>query len=170
MTKYTIKHEILLQTVIHWVSMEEIPNLKPNPISFGAPYPKTVSEKLYPNSNLQNPKSMNIRSETETLPSLRGSRARDPASNEHVPSMHADHGRIYRHAIEESTVGRIAKAPPAACVCVAWSETVGPHMAAAAGGHAVASRSKPQRRADASSGGERASERSRERRSALLPL
>ena len=50
--------------------MGEKPNSKPNPISFGAPNPKTVGEKSYPNPNPQNLKPADIPPETEPLPSL----------------------------------------------------------------------------------------------------
>jgi hypothetical protein len=37
--------------VIHWIPTGEKPDPKLNPISFGAPNPKTVGEKSKPNPN-----------------------------------------------------------------------------------------------------------------------
>ena len=65
----TIKHEVLLQTVIHWVSTGDKPNPKPNPISFEAPNPKIVDEKSFSNPN-PNSKPADIRPETKPLLSL----------------------------------------------------------------------------------------------------
>ena len=56
--------------IIHWISTGEKSNPKPNPIVFGTPNPKTMSEKSPPNPNLLDPKPADIRPETELLPSL----------------------------------------------------------------------------------------------------
>ena len=56
--------------IIHWVSTGEKSNPKPNPIVFGAPNPKTVSEKSPPNPNLLDPKHADTRPEPAPLPCL----------------------------------------------------------------------------------------------------
>jgi hypothetical protein len=54
---------------IHWVSMGENQNLKPNPISFGYLNLKTVGEKSNPNLKPQDTKLADIGSKPAPLPS-----------------------------------------------------------------------------------------------------